>query len=332
MDRQGGVAAAGDTGLLGEGAAHWRVTVIVAPAGYGKTTAADRLSANWPYRGRCDADGVTTVSEFASRLLRALFDQTGSDTELLAQEALSTGRETLRTLEVARQAWQAGSESPSVLIFDRLERIEGVDGLRDYINELFVRPIPNRSAILCSRRPLAQRLTRFALPHEMATIGKDQLRIDRRSIADLLPQGTPDEIITEIERVTQGWIIAVLYLAREARTGTLVETLERLDRQPADRLDDYMTYEIYDELSAEERLALLGAVAVPEFSLSDAAALLEMSDAQTRSLLEATPFLAPIGYGGVGGAPIDARAVEASQWHADYEHSRSTRRALCCAR
>jgi len=268
-----------------------RLVILVAAAGYGKTTSARRLASAWESHGYCDAFGVTNLAEFAGRLMTALSGNDELVAGRLGQQVAGIGSDATRLVEAARQAWRENAMRDSAIIIDHLEDMDAVDGLRELLNWLLERRHSNRTVILCSRVPLRLRFSRFALPHETLTLGADDLRLDLGQIRAILPADTSDSALREVDLVSQGWPIGVLYLARAARQQQLALVLHRLRNTSVDELEEYLTSEVIAKLDDRERIIVLAAAAVPNLSTQDVATILGCRTPEAARLLRTTPFV-----------------------------------------
>ena len=268
-----------------------RLTTLIAPAGFGKTTTARRLAQKWANSGYCDAFGVADIAEFARRLMGALAGQDDLAEGRLGQQVAGIGSDTARLVEAARQAWRERATPDGVIVIDHLEGLDGVDGLRELLDWLLERPHPDRSLILCSRVPLRLRFGRFALPHEVISIETDELRLDLEQIRALVPDTTSEAELHDIETVSSGWPIGILYLARAAKQQRLATVLQRLRSTSVDELEDYLTREVLARLDDSKRTVVLAAASIPNMRSGDLAILLGCTERDALRAIEATPFV-----------------------------------------
>ena len=229
----------------------WRVplTLIVAPAGSGKTTAAAQFSAAalsagrkvaW-YRTEPSDRGVTDVLRFldaaTARAFGALIDRWSS-------------------VEGAAAAMEGWSYGPTAVVIDDLHNIECSAGevalgrLIDYLPS-------GVHIVVLARRPPKWNLSRWRVSGQLNEIGPEELRF-RAWEADLLFRDhyrapiPPDEL-GELLRRTDGWAagLRLFRLATEGRGGDdrrrqalstlsyrLPTAREYIDRNVLDSLDD----------------------------------------------------------------------------------------------
>jgi hypothetical protein len=171
------------------------------------------------------------------------------------------------------------SETESTLILENLEALGGQHDIHDLLHALLSRPVRNRSVVLCSRPPLTVRTNRFAGPHETAIVGTDDLRFDADDIAAALPTATPDEH-ARAARLTGGWPMAVLWLAKEAQHSALARMLDNIEDFGFDALRSYICAHAIDALPASALAVMLACIAVPTPTRADIRAILGADDAQ----------------------------------------------------
>ena len=268
---------------------HPRLTTIVAPAGWGKTTVARLLAQRWERVAYCDAYGALDAADLASRLLAELARIAPPGVAGRLMQGLEAG--TAHRVESARGAWREDEERDSVTIFDNLEQVADVQGALPFLDSLLDRPHPRRSVILCSRVTPRLRTSRFAPPHESWSIGERELALGRADLDRIFGGGIVASDMERVERMTQGWAIGVFYLERAARSGTLARAIADLESSEAAALQTYLLDEVIERLSERQRSALVACSAIGDCSASDAAKLLDMGLEDANELLGSLPFV-----------------------------------------
>jgi hypothetical protein len=99
-----------------------RLILIIAAAGYGKTTTARLLARRWPRSGYCDAGAARNAPEFAEHLLSALNEEEPERSLERADRTIGGGRDSPMMIETARTAWREARPFKSVPVLDHLER------------------------------------------------------------------------------------------------------------------------------------------------------------------------------------------------------------------
>jgi len=265
-----------------------RLTLLVAPAGWGKTTVARHLANRWERVAYCDAYGITDASDLAGNLLAELGRIAPSDVAARLKLSLEAGA--APRIDSAVAAWRSDDGVESVTIFDNLEHAAFPEALR-LLDALFDRPHPTRSAILCSRVPLRLRTSRYAAPHETRTLGWEDLRLQRSDIKRIFGNVPSATVLERIEEATQGWAIGVFYLARVAPTRSLEDAIAEISERDTGSLDAYVTDEIIERLPSSMRDALVICAAIGDCTSADLARVFQISETAALDMLERLPFV-----------------------------------------
>jgi DNA-binding SARP family transcriptional activator len=221
---------------------------VVASAGWGKSTFARTYANIAPNTAIVDARGLETVADFAVALtagLRAIGAEVGG-TDVLAD-------------------WRAPAPPGTIMIDGGTSVLRMSDSV-PLVRTLLRTMPPGRSIILCSRVEFPIVWSTYFAPHEMTTIGADDLAIDADELQLLFAGIERSPALDErVLSVSQGWPIAVLLFARLAANGTLEAALDRLgDAATFGDLHDYVQAEIFDRLDDSELETLCAVVALGE--------------------------------------------------------------------
>jgi hypothetical protein len=255
-----------------------RLVVFVAPTGFGKSTFARTLTNDAPHVAYADFMSAGGMREAGLRLLDA-FRILYPDHDLVASGSAFGGTESdVEFRQNLLRIWYE-SETESTLILENLEALDGLHDVHDLLHALLSRPIHNRSVVLCSRPPLTVRANRFAAPNESAIVGTDDLRFDADDIAAALPSATASERV-RAARLTGGWPMAVLWLAKEAQHSALARTLDNIEGFGFDALRSYICAHAIDAFPTGALSVMLACIAVPQPTLADIRAILGPDDAQ----------------------------------------------------
>ncbi|QIB67016.1 LuxR C-terminal-related transcriptional regulator [Kineobactrum salinum] len=273
--------------LVGKGIAENAVTLVHAPAGFGKTTLLAQLSVDlveagsrvaWLTCGEEDRQPETFASNLAASLSAAGIGSGGSDQSIGS---------IVRTLE------QAGTpEKPAVLIIDEAETIdEGpVVPLLERLGLIIAGSARllvgarHRPAFVSVQLRLAGRLTVIG-PVEMRFLEEDAIKL----IGDTLPAGQRDALLTRAE----GWPM-VLQLACQLlnRDSDVQEEIVTLLSAPDSDIFTYMAEQIFDRLPEQVR-GLLKTIAIfDKVDPHTVASVTAMPDAY--ALLQGLRYLQPI--------------------------------------
>src|ERR1700681_818985 len=257
--------------------------VLVAPAGFGKTTLARQLVEGLPAPARCDCRGVTSALDLARRVVAALADAAPGRSAALAQRETLLGDDQVgigERLAVALAAWR-DDPGPTAFVVENAEDALAERGARDFLAALLAARPEGRRVVLCSREALRLHLSRFAPPHRILTVRAAELAFSRdETQAFFAGTGAGEALIERAAALSGGWPIAVLLLARFAHEGRLAALLDQLDDVAYEDLYDYLADQVLAEAAPAAIDGLLAATAIPSalerdlrLALSDAAAL-----------------------------------------------------------
>ena len=214
-----------------------RVIRVIADAGWGKSAFVRALTARTPsaivIEAR-DAEGGDGFEDLAFDALAALGD--------------AAGAMTLRDLWVAAGIRLVALEDVHVLADD------GIDVVR-----MLLRALPaDCTVVLTSRSPLPFELSRYFAPHEIVTLGPEDLALTDDEQRVLLGGAALDErTLQRALHVSHGWPIAAYLFGRFAREGRLAALLDRLEDRAFDDLHAYVDNEILGAISPDDLDVLL---------------------------------------------------------------------------
>jgi LuxR family maltose regulon positive regulatory protein len=276
---------------------HSRLVLIVADAGYGKTT----LLADWSRRTRV-------------RTLWYRLDETDRDWVVFVNHVVAAGREVdprfapntmslirelgagmgdrgaiVRTLLAEIRTWVTGG---TVLLLDDYQVVDDVSEVREIVRELLVRGPERLTLVLSTRRTPALPLARLRALGEVAELSTADLRFDHDEMEQLFRETyrhplEPD-LLEDLARTTEGWA-ATLRLVETAVRGRPRDEVRAVIRGLSARhgdLHDYLAEEVVGRMPPElqdflERCALLH-VATPQL----AAVAADVPVAHARRLLD----------------------------------------------
>lgn len=224
---------------------------LVAPAGYGKTYIAQRIAREDKHWATIDIALTPSVQALAAAL---------ASVPKLAEDGATD-------FNALINAWSA-CDTPITLI---LENVECAD--RDILEELALlvraRP-PEGKLIMCARRSLPSGLTEVEAPHLMTTLRTEDLRFDRREMAQLFAEtGIDDTSLFRATRFTEGWPVVALFVQRRIQE-------EAFDLQE-DAIPDHLLDELFDYVDTQ----VIGKLTPALFqALAAASALGDLTDAE----------------------------------------------------
>ncbi len=278
---------------------HARLVLIVADAGYGKTT----LLADWSRRTRLrtlwyrldetDRDWVVFVNHVvaAGREIDAAF---APNTMSLIRElgaGMGDRGAIVRTLLAEIRAWVTGG---TVLVLDDYQVVDDAPEVREIVRELVLRGPERLTLVVSTRRSPTLPLARLRALGEVAELSTADLRFDHAEMERLFREtyGHPLEadLLEDLARTTEGWA-ATLRLVETAVRGRPRHEVRAVIRSLSARhgdLHDYLAEEVVGRMPSElqdflERCALLH-VATPQL----AAVAADVPVAKARRLLDDT--------------------------------------------
>jgi DNA-binding SARP family transcriptional activator len=203
---------------------HDRVVLVIAEAGYGKTTLlADfarrtRLRTLWYRLDRGDRDWVGFIAHLAAAV-RVHMPDFGQSTVALLREAASSPPSLEIVLDTLIRELGELPSDPTVLIFDDFHLVDDNADARYIVRDLIGRAPDRVSFVFASRRTPPVPLARLRALGEVAEIGTDDLRFDEAETEQLFRDTyeIPLErvLIAELSKRTEGWA-ASLQLVRAA--------------------------------------------------------------------------------------------------------------------
>ena len=235
-----------------EGLLERRLTVLRAPAGFGKTTVLADLASRTRERGLVvgwiSLDGDDTPDLFSS-YLAAAFEHSGLGRTLLdAHDGWSSSPPVQQMGMVARAIELHAA--PCLLVLDEVDRLP-----RPTVQlvDLLVKRAPgNFHVAMALRSDPGLELASQVLNGRAAVLGPEDLRFSKADIARFFQDGLSRRELTAVENRTAGWPVAVmayrkLRVKRRAGPGANAAWLT----------DDYVGVCVLRDLSAEERACLL---------------------------------------------------------------------------
>jgi LuxR family maltose regulon positive regulatory protein len=241
---------------------HQRVILVIADAGYGKTTLLADFSRRTRLRTlwfRLDDDDRDWIS-FLSHLVAAgrEHDPGFAPTTAAMMSEMATGGPTREAAtDVFLRELPAIAEHGAVLILDDFHLVDESPEVRQFARELVARAPERLSIVFASRRAPSIPLARMRATGEVAEIGTDDLRFDTEETARFFSEThgrhlEPD-VIADVAARTEGWA-ASLQLVQAALRDRSPAEIRRFVRglTGADQeLYDYLAEEVVGDLPAD---------------------------------------------------------------------------------
>lgn len=282
-----------------------RLTLIVAEAGYGKTTLLADFSARSPDRmlwfklDSTDADCVTWANYLvaAAREVEPTFGQ--GTMSLLSQMATGGPPKTVIIGTVVAEL-AALREAPTTLVLDDFHLVDESQDVADFVSRLLRDGPPWLHLVIATRRMPDLHLGRLAAMGEFAELGTDELRFSRSETEQLFANayGQPldADVLTDVDERTCGWAasLQLFYGSIRGRPTSAIRSLARSLSGSSSPIYDFLAEEVLGNLPREledflTRCALLDRVLAghvvalfadrePSVSVGEAQRLIEEAD------------------------------------------------------
>jgi DNA-binding SARP family transcriptional activator/tetratricopeptide (TPR) repeat protein len=240
---------------------HDRVVLVIAEAGYGKTTLlADfsrrtRLHSFWYRLDRGDRDWVGFIAHLVAAV-RVHVPAFGESTDALLRETATTAPPLDTVLDTFLRELARLPADPSVLILDDFHLVDDTAEIRHIVKELLARAPERLTFVFASRRLPPVPLARLRALGEVAELLTDDLRFDAaetdRLFRETYEMPLEPGLIGELSRRTEGWA-ASLQLVRAAlhdRDAVQVRAFIGSLSGAEGHLYDYLAEEVIGDLPA----------------------------------------------------------------------------------
>jgi len=259
---------------------HYPLTLVRAPAGFGKSTLLLQLTQCLPRDNRVvwlSLDGDDNdANRFFVSLIAALRDvplRWDVEPTLLAAQVRGTGLSNRTIASVLANALASFSDGRLILILDDLHCVTDTAALQ-LLADLVDRLPPSVSLLLGSRTEPALPLARWRVRGELGQLDHADLQFDQpeaEALARLRQAGAetgglPAEFVAQALQRTQGWA-AGLSLVFGVSSGPLVEHLQSaVDKAASRHLFDFFAQEVLAELPPDLADFVVRCSVLPELS------------------------------------------------------------------
>jgi len=274
-----------------------RVTLVVADAGYGKTTLLTDFSVRsgvrtlWYRLDATDADTVTWTNYLVAAC-REVEPGFGQATLALLGHLPAGGPPKSAFIasflgELARMA-----EVPTVLVLDDLHEVEESPEVREIVGRLVSQAPPWLSFIVASRRPPSVEFARLAGMGELAHITTDDLRFSASETEQLFAEGyglpLETEVLRDLDQRTRGWAasLQLFHGSIRGRPSSAIRALARSLSGAASPIYDFLAEEVLANLGEDLEQFLVRSSLLERVIAGNVVAL--FADEPTPPTLEAT--------------------------------------------
>jgi ATP/maltotriose-dependent transcriptional regulator MalT/DNA-binding SARP family transcriptional activator len=242
---------------------HGRVVLVLADAGYGKTTLlADfsrrtRMRTLWYRLDPDDRDWVTLLHHLVAAG-REHDPGFAPETAALLADIGTSGTTREAVLDTYVQELPTIALGGAMMIFDDFHLVDDAPDVRHVTRELLARAPERLTLVFASRRPPAVPLSKLRAVGEVAELGTDDLRFDAAETAQLFTETygrrlDPD-VLEDLALRTEGWIASLQLVQAALRDRSpaeirrFVRTLNGADHDLYDYLAEEVVGDLPDEL------------------------------------------------------------------------------------
>lgn len=236
-----------------------RLTLVVAEAGYGKTTLLADFSARAPFRclwyrlDPTDADPVTWTNYLIAAVREVDPDFGERTLSLLSQVAPGGPPETAFVASLIGELARLG-EAPTVLVLDDFHSVDESPGARAFVSRLLQEAPPWLHVVIASRRRPDLELARLAGMGELVEIRTEDLTFSRveteRLFADAYGVPLEPDVLRFVDSRTRGWAasLQLFHGSIRGRPSSAVRALAKSMSGAASPIYDFLAQEVLNNL------------------------------------------------------------------------------------
>jgi len=239
-----------------------RTTLLIAPAGTGKTELLSQWSQTlhqqgeasaWLTLSNTDNPLATTLASVLESFRRAITPEQQSCEDILPVRELQG-----RLVDLINHLDSCGQRV--VFFVDGYDSVADVD-VHDELRR-FIFDLPaNVSTIIASRRPVPWSLSKLRVSGELNVLGYQEIRFDDKEAKELIAQHAPfsldDDVTQELVRSTDGWVAAIHLALIAMQPGLSKRQLIRIVNGHNRLLDEYLEENVFVDISAEDRTLMV---------------------------------------------------------------------------
>lgn len=239
-----------------------RLTLLIAEAGYGKTTLLADFSSRatarclWYKLDPTDADPVTWTNHVIAAA-REIDPEFGHSTlALLGQVAPGGPPESIFIASLLGELPLLG-EAPTVLVLDDFHAVDDSDEARDFVTRLIKESPPWLHFVISARRRPTLELARLAGMGEVVEITTEDLRFSgsetERLFADSYGLALDPDVLRDVGSRTQGWAasLQLFYGSVRGRPSSAVRALAKSLSGASSPIYDFLAQEVLNNLADE---------------------------------------------------------------------------------
>ena len=247
---------------------HHRIILVLADAGYGKTTLlADfagrtRLRTLWYRLDEDDRDWISVLHHLVAAGREADPTFAPNTAAMLADKSLSgPTRDTV--IDVFMREVQSIAPHGAILIFDDFHLVDDAPDVQMIVRELVDRAPERLTMIFASRRSPGIPIAKLRAIGEVAELTRDDLRFDADETSRLFSESygrtlEPD-VLADVTARTEGWAasLQLVHAALRDRTPVEIRSFVRNLSGGDQELYDYLAEEVVGDLPADLQMFLM---------------------------------------------------------------------------
>jgi LuxR family maltose regulon positive regulatory protein len=254
--------------------AETRLTLLVSPAGYGKTT----LLSQWvrqrkePVAWLTLGDDDNILPVFLNYLLAAIREVNRDLVEASLQQSAGEESSDARSVLAIVLSQLAAFTMPWTLVLDDYHVITN-DEINHWVGQLIEYAPPECRIVIASRTEPSLRLARLHVSHELTRLNANDLRVSTAELSELLSNYGINASQSEslaLNEQANGWIAALHLAAINASEYSLESVISSLREFDGDvhLLGDYLLQEVLNQQHFEMREFLLRTSILDRFTAS----------------------------------------------------------------
>lgn len=239
-----------------------RLTLVIAEAGYGKTTlladfaARSELRTMWYRLDSADADVVTWANHLVAAVRET--EPTFGQATLSLMSQLATGGPP-KSAFVSSVISELGDldPRPTVLVLDDFHAVDEHQDAIDFVARLASHAPPWLSIVISSRRRPTLEVGRLTASGELVEVATDELRFSRdetvRLFAETYQMPLEDDVLYDVEQRTQGWVasLQLFHGSVRGRPPSAVRALARALSGATSPIYDFLAEEVLANLPTD---------------------------------------------------------------------------------